>query len=237
MASQGEVFACHQCGACCTGLRERGSPRGFAELAPGVYREPGEGGLRVFAWETEVFPDERLSPLLVVADGARRERVVLAYELRADECPNFEPDTDRCSVYADRPLVCRAFPLLVEATEQGPSLAASSVCGARVPLPGAEGEEVPDPERLARAYPQSFAPALAIPRLFSWLVQLVVFLEQLEAIEPCPRLAREELAAFERSVPIDERAAEAGAMEPGELARRAREQVERIRRRASPRQG
>lgn len=236
-------FACHECGACCTGLRERGRNRGFAELAPGVYRQPGEGGLRVFAWEADLFPADRLAPLLVAADGAQRERVVLAYELRADDCPNFEHDTKRCNVYEDRPLVCRAFPLLVEATEDGPTVAASSVCGARVPLQAAEdgedGEdgEAPDVERLARAYPQAFAPALAVPQLVSWLLELVGFLDHLGAVDPMPGLSEDQLAGLEPATSIVDRVVETGAMEAGELAQRARERVERIRQRAVARQG
>lgn len=226
------AFTCHACGACCTGLRERGTDRGFAELAPGIYRHAGEGGLRVFCWEAHAFPADQLAPLLVVADRAQDQRLALAYQLQADTCPNLDEDSSRCTVYADRPLVCRAFPLVVERGEDGPELAASEVCGARVPLPTG-----PDHRKLAEAYPDAFAPALAVPRLWRWLVDIVAFLDQTGIVDPAPELDPDELAALGPTVPLGERLASEGVMAADELAEKAREHVARIRARARDEQG
>lgn len=222
--AEASSFSCHRCGACCTGLRERGTARGFAELAPGIYRQPGEGGLRVFTWEAEPFPADRLAPLHVVADRSRGQRLVLAYELQAETCPNLDEATDRCTVYDERPLVCRAFPLVVDEGDDGLELAASAICQARVPLPAN-----PEPTQLARAYPQAYAPALAVPRLWRWLVRLVGFLDDAGVVDPARGLAADELAGFEPAVGLDERLTAAGVMSPAELAERAREHVAAVR--------
>lgn len=230
--ASGSTFACHRCGACCTDLRERASPAGFAELAPGVYRHERPGGLRVFAWEADVFPDERLAPALVAADDDREARIVLAHELQADTCPHFDPEATRCTVYEDRPLVCRAFPLIVDATAQGPQLAASSVCGARVPLP-----DEPDRQRLAQAYPEAWAPALAAGRLWAWTVEFLAFLDEAHVVDLRAGLAREELAELEATIGLGDLAAEAGVSTRGELADRARRQLQSLREELGQRQG
>lgn len=222
------AFSCHGCGACCTGLRERGTAQGFAELAPGVYRLPTPGGLRVLAWEADVFDEAELKPAVVVADKTRDELVVLCYELEADTCPNLEPETNRCTVYADRPLVCRAFPLIVEPGQDGSSIAASSVCGARVPMEELD-EGRPRAEALAEAYPQAFAPALAVPQLWRWLLQLVAFLAEMGAVDPREGLDPETVEAMAAATSIVERAEAAGVVSEGELAERAEQRVEQVR--------
>jgi Fe-S-cluster containining protein len=224
MASQGS-FSCHRCGACCTDLRDRNPSPGFAEPAPGVYRQPGSGGLRVFTWETDPFPDERLRPRLVAADADREARIVLAHELAADDCPNYDADTSACTVYEERPLVCRAFPLVLADGDEGPELAASAICGARVPLTGF------DEGSLAQVYPDAWAPAVAIPALWRWLVHLVGFLDDAGAIQLRAGLGEPELARFEATIGLDEALADADVMGRDELAHRAGRRVQAIRER------
>lgn len=225
-------FACHRCGACCTDLRERGRGRAeAAKLAPGVYWLADGGGLRVLAWEADGFPRERLAPLIGVPDRASDRLLALAYELEADDCPNYDRAERACQVYEDRPLVCRAFPLLVDAGAEGLEVAASSVCGARVPL---RFDETDEPEaRLARAYPDAFAPALALPRILARLQAWIRFLAEAGEIDPARGLDPGEVADFGENepAPITEHLADSEVLEAGDLAARAENTVDEIRER------
>lgn len=224
-------FTCHRCGACCTDLRERGTEQAFAEIAPGVYRLPSEGGLRVFAWEADRFPEDRLAPVLAVADSEENQLVVLAYELEADTCPRFDVEEAACTIYEHRPLVCRAFPLVVEPGSRGLSVAASAVCGARIPL-----EELADGDReaaLAHAYPKAAAPALAIPAIVRWSLQLVGFLEAAGELAPAEGLEESRLEGFP-AVSLRQRLDAGGLLDGGELGERAHRIVEEVDARIQP---
>lgn len=159
----------------------------------------------MFSWEAAPFPDEALVPFLVVADRGRDRQVVLGYELEADVCPKYAADEQACTIYEDRPTVCRAFPLLISTGENGLEVAASSLCGARIPLDGlgeardrGEGREA----RLARAYPDAFAPALAVPAIVEHLLERVAFLAQADRVDPATGLDPEEAGTFGNQPPV-----------------------------------
>lgn len=231
------TFECHRCGACCTNLRGRGRTlTEFQRWADGlVYRLPTEGGLRVFAWEAGPFPDERLEPMLAVAEPGRDQLVVLAYELQADVCPLYDTDEAACTIYEDRPLVCRAFPLLVGEGSEGLEVAASSLCGARVELAAPDGA-APREALLAQRYPDAFAPALAVPALVDQLVQLVTFLATAGALDPERGLEREDVEALceGSTVSIVDRVEASGVLGGHEFEKRAQRTVEAVRDRWAP---
>lgn len=225
------AFSCHRCGACCTGLKERGRGQtGFEAVGEIAYRLPGEGGLRVFAWEADPFPDEALAPSIVVADRSRGALVALVYELDAEDCPLYDHEEQACTIYEERPLVCQAFPLIVEPGSDGLEVAASSVCGARVELDELAGEGSTQ-ARLAQAYPNAFAPALAAAGVVQELASLARFLETAGVIEPVRGLEREDLASFTSTVSIVDVVEEAGVLGQADLRERADASVERVRKR------
>lgn len=122
-------FSCPpDCGRCCSEL-ERSVPRAEAAAQrefrsllreQGVYhcRDPSTRGLSLSSAEAErlrVRAAERgqrirLHPRTWLLDGRRRIAVVLDWHLAHASCP-FYSDF-RCTVYADRPLVCRAYPVV-----------------------------------------------------------------------------------------------------------------------------
>lgn len=226
-AGSSPTFSCHRCGSCCTGLLERGGERGFAEPAPGVYRLPSQGGLRLFAWEARRFDEGDLEPSLVVADAREDRRVAVSYELRADTCPNFDAEETRCTIYEDRPIVCRAFPLLLEADGGELGVAASSVCGVRVPLDALDTDEEPE-AALARAYPEAAPAALAAARILAWSLRVVAFLEQAGELEPQPGLEEADVRSFEDGGCLVELAEEAGLLEASEFEEKADAIVDRV---------
>ncbi len=128
------AFACPpDCGWCCTHLSreatstEQAGERAFrAELARlGVYGctdaprsglalAPGEAaGLRDEAARRDLSVD--IHPRTWLLDGRRRAAVVLEYHMPHESC-RFYADF-RCTAYALRPAVCRAFPVLAPAPE------------------------------------------------------------------------------------------------------------------------
>lgn len=197
-----------------------------------LYRLPTPGGLRVFAWEAREFPSDRLDPLLCLADAHRDRLVALAYELDATVCPNYD-DAVGCTIYEDRPLVCRAYPLLVVHGDEGPEVAVSARCPGKVTVQAAADEaERPEPV-LARAYPDEFAAALAVPAMVQALAEVAGFLEAAEVVDPVAGLDEEAVRGWARSPPLDlvELVEAEGVMDRGTLTRRAEGVVDRLRER------
>lgn len=228
-------FECHRCGTCCTSLRgiwsDEETPLG-SMAGERIYRLPTPGGLRIFAWEAGPFDPGRLDPLLVVADGRRERLVALAYELDARTCPQYDEDVG-CTIYEDRPLVCRAYPLLVVSGERGPEVTVSGLCPGRVAV-AERAREADRPEPvLAEAYPDAFAPALAVPATVNALTDVVAFLESADVVEPLRGLDAETIAAWRERGAVDlvDVVEGAGVLDRDALAGRASAITERIRER------
>lgn len=74
--------------------------------------------LPLFDWELDKFRDfgkeyqkyVSITPLWVVLSH-KREVVVIAWNVNHDTCPFLSKD-NKCTVYQDRPLICRSFPVL-----------------------------------------------------------------------------------------------------------------------------
>lgn len=197
-----------------------------------LYRLPTPGGLRVFSWEAPEFPRDRLDPLLCLADAQRDRLVALAYELDAAVCPNYD-EAVGCTIYEDRPLVCRAYPLLVVDGDGGPEVAVSGRCPGKVAVQAAADDaERPEPV-LARAYPDEFAPALAVPAMIQALAEVISFLEAAEVVDPVAGLDEAAVRDRTRTPPLDliELVEAEGVMDRGTLTRRAEGIVDRLRER------
>lgn len=90
------AWKCQRCGICCRAT--------FHEVDGnllGLYLEPAEVGL---------FPEGTVFPLFGSGDPIK----TVAYQLGLDQCPNYEDaeGVASCRVYASRPLVCAAFPII-----------------------------------------------------------------------------------------------------------------------------
>ncbi len=124
-----KVFNCTMCGKCCYFREDKNitkedeqkyydymySKYGILYLAPlsditiNVWPEEAEK-LRRIAIEKGV--DVKLRPKRAVYDEKNNELIILDYFIDHDVCPFFDKKKRTCGVYDDRPLICRAFPLL-----------------------------------------------------------------------------------------------------------------------------
>lgn len=91
-------FECARCGNCC---RETIAASPGGDLF-GLYLEPDE---------IHLFPAEQVFPLLGRGDPI----TIVAYQLGVNRCPNYVEENGlglgRCRIYAERPLVCAAYPI------------------------------------------------------------------------------------------------------------------------------
>lgn len=162
------TFACDGCSACCRNLAS-GEPRwptffeGLATL--GLYALPTRDGLGLASAERRLYLqrgrerglDIPTRPALAALDTSRDERlVVFAWENDVEACHFIAPD-NRCSIYEDRPLACRAYPLRFR---QG-AVSASPFCHSTFTPPDGDW---------ARAYPDVLPHADAA----RWLIRETV---------------------------------------------------------------
>ena len=128
------AFTCSGCGDCCRGFG-REATMWEREEGPGL-RLTDEPGLPLLSWEwhrLQALAAERglalaTAPFDAVLDEAGKRVVVLSYRLAAMQCPFLEERDDLapgprspgwgfakggvCSIYAHRPLACRAYQLV-----------------------------------------------------------------------------------------------------------------------------
>lgn len=84
---------CERCGRCCSHLRVRES----------------EAGLTLFPDEIRFFPPDTVRPHL--AKGVESPTTVFTYQHTENVCVHLKDNI--CSIYEDRPLMCRSFPVKV----------------------------------------------------------------------------------------------------------------------------
>ncbi len=202
-APPGDRFACTMCGKCCETLQERPGapewPAGFDALArQGLYGLATERGLQVWSWERRRLAREaaargvalRVVPSLVLLDDGppTGRAIALVHELAHMACPlavpGPVPDSVVCGAYDARPLVCRAFPVVVR---QG-SAAYSVKC------PSAFLPTGPDRDGYLATFGSSFAAGEASLSVTREVRRLLDFLETAGALRLRRGASREEAA-------------------------------------------
>jgi len=93
-----EPFKCYRCGYCCRNLVTE-SPYGLV----GMFLMPGERRL---------FPKTNIRPYLAVGMNGPDKNI--AYQYAEMVCPHITED-NRCKIYDQRPMTCRAYPLIEDA--------------------------------------------------------------------------------------------------------------------------
>jgi len=88
-------FQCLRCGTCCRDL--------FNDKA-GLKK-----GISLTKSETKLFPEKMISPHMAV--GMEKPKTIILYQLNASDCP-FIDHSNKCLIYANRPLMCQAFPIV-----------------------------------------------------------------------------------------------------------------------------
>lgn len=204
-------FSCTLCGDCCRNLKLRPGapdwPSGFSPMARmGYYPLATEGGLQAWSWERHRMLAEaaargmalRVVPSLVIADDVSGRLVALVYELDHVDCPFLGPgpgpDTLACGAYEARPLVCRAFPVVVS----GGMVVPSSKCPVIVQPANAKRDE------FITLFGDSFLAAEASGLLTREVARLLAFLEEAGVMRRARDLSKEQvLMRLERAPPLD----------------------------------
>lgn len=91
-------FECLRCGTCC---------RQLLQTTDDVTRGPP-----LTEKETAVFPPEIISPKLAI--GQTEPTTIILYQLNVNVCPYINQKNE-CQKYAERPLICRSFPIVAGA--------------------------------------------------------------------------------------------------------------------------
>ncbi|MBI4018041.1 MAG: YkgJ family cysteine cluster protein [Candidatus Aenigmarchaeota archaeon] len=112
-----DKFECCRCGACCTNIRTLHQDAKEQRI---IFRIPdNEGtGLPLWPWEAERLRkiaeergiDASIEPLQFFYDKKGKQGVIVSYHLNSNSCPFYKPG--ECTVYGQRPHVCRMFPLI-----------------------------------------------------------------------------------------------------------------------------
>ncbi len=115
-----EKFECCRCGGCCTNIRKLGTGSKEQRL---IFRLPDDNniGLPLWQWEAQQLQriaDERninviIEPLQFFFDKKSQRAVLVSWHLNHDSCMFYKPG--ECTVYENRPHVCRMFPLIKSA--------------------------------------------------------------------------------------------------------------------------
>lgn len=114
---KGERFECTVCGDCCTGFSVVIDPW----VEDGIVHMVREGsvGVEVWPWEARLLIPEAqasgkdliLLPSNVILDKMRDTAIALSYFVANESCPFLEGK--ECTIYKERPNVCRYFPLVL----------------------------------------------------------------------------------------------------------------------------
>jgi Fe-S-cluster containining protein len=67
-------------------------------------------GLALTEKETKLFPPTLISPRYSV--GLMKPKHIITYQLNVSNCPHLD-NTNRCSIYSKRPIICRSFPVVL----------------------------------------------------------------------------------------------------------------------------
>jgi len=111
-------FKCQHCGECCKDFKSdinHGEENNFISNIQFLINYPN---LTLFSWEAKEFQEElkkinskrEVLPSTVLFDLEGKKKVVITYTLDTGECPFLKEE--KCSIYENRPLICRIFPLL-----------------------------------------------------------------------------------------------------------------------------
>lgn len=88
-------FRCLRCGTCCKNT--------FTD------KDELKNGISLTKSEKNLFPDKMISPQMAV--GMEKPKVIILYQLNVSDCPHID-QSNKCLIYANRPLMCQAFPIV-----------------------------------------------------------------------------------------------------------------------------
>ena len=98
-------FNCLSCGSCCRRILIKDE----VELLPvvGLCLKPDER--KLFKKHTET----TIHPYIGIKRKGQSKVNVLLYQMVSEPCPLLDLETNRCTVYDSRPMICRAYPFIL----------------------------------------------------------------------------------------------------------------------------
>jgi Fe-S-cluster containining protein len=103
-------FACLKCGICCRSLKTKQNP-----FSLGLFLFPKEAELLNQLGEARnvkltIFPQQGVTTKRET--DVKKPEKVFSYQLADPICPFLDGETNKCAIYDQRPVACRAFPVL-----------------------------------------------------------------------------------------------------------------------------
>ena len=99
--SNEHTFQCQGCAKCCTNL---------------IIDD--EAGLLLLPEETHYFPADMISPCQAVGSYPGDSKfTIITYQLNRNICPKL--NDNKCTIYENRPITCRSFPVIDSSTRPG----------------------------------------------------------------------------------------------------------------------
>jgi len=127
-----EKFSCQKCGKCCN-------------------KDPVKDrfGLILFDFEKKQIEkiakehnvELNIKPHLSITDKNSKKEIVILYNFEADKCPFYKQD---CLIYDDRPIVCRAFPVMTAGTHSKGEVIKNTYCPENKRLKPKDDETIKD---------------------------------------------------------------------------------------------
>jgi Fe-S-cluster containining protein len=111
------AFSCERCGLCCK------SENNSQFLGVRLFDFEAER-IRKLALEKKI--SARIVPSLTIADKKSRRELAIMYKFEHTECPFYSESG--CRIYDERPLLCRAFPIITSGRYSDGEIARSGMC-------------------------------------------------------------------------------------------------------------
>jgi len=120
-------FKCKQCGKCCN-----------------QFEQDNSGGIMIFEWEKQRLENIakkknikfKIEPGQTDYDSKSNTQIITTYAFKAKSCPFLK--NKKCSIHANRPLYCKAYPLLVTISKNKFNLKLLSCPNTILPKPKAK---------------------------------------------------------------------------------------------------
>lgn len=171
------IFQCQRCTNCCRNV--------FTE-------EDKSFGLILFDFEAEILRRKArekklalsLKPVNFVPDKNSKKAIVIFWRMENRECPFLEKD--ECVIYGERPLVCRAFPVVSTGVFKNGEMIRSMLCPREQDFPGFGTKDslITALKKLMQRYRENFLSCYLLEKIEENEKKLIEMLIKEEKIKP-----------------------------------------------------
>lgn len=108
-------FSCQNCGVCCKSRDDASFGMVVLDFEAKTLRKKAK----------ELNIDLKLEPSVSFSDKKSQKELVVSYKFQYDTCPFYN---NKCLIYEDRPLLCRAFPIITAGIHSEGEIMKSAFC-------------------------------------------------------------------------------------------------------------